>query len=356
MALDYKQAAVKLGMTVILLKWFSRYSPKSDGRKLQVSDEGFIEEAELEAFDKHLWSEWPTRSVPAEISRELQREAQGTCPICNRGTDVPQEAHIDRKGKEIAHYAQHPHNLILLCRECHGRYDDLPGSTITNDVVRTAKKRVLSRLLEDVARDVATAHAVTKQIEETREAVRGVISRIGSTVQVPTNAALDEDLLNRVAQAVLEAAGIHLDAEPVSTPEALSETLQQIGAAMTYTRPATAGVLRSYAAHLDAAKEDLADEWDHVPVDERAKCIRCGSPALISELECVRCSQTNWTLSDSESYRIDEKGQVYESDDDDRYPSRPIRCDHCKGTLFTVHFKSLCGWCDHMSERARDDD
>jgi hypothetical protein len=100
--------------------------------------------------------------------------------MCGNPSDVMQQAHIDRYNMELRHYCQHPHNLMLMCRECHGRYDD---GLIRNEVVRHAKNQALARLMEDVDRDIALEE-VMRRVERHAE------DRIGQILKVATGSAV----------------------------------------------------------------------------------------------------------------------------------------------------------------------
>lgn len=152
--LSLLETAHRLRMHVSLVQWLTRHAPKPGSRAklaLATPTPTFLEQ-DVEAFNTFLWSQWATRQIPAEIQRELEREARAHCGLCRRASDVMEAAHIDRLGVERPDYCQHPHNLILLCRECHGRYD---RRLVENHIIKHAKRQLLNALMADVDRDIA---------------------------------------------------------------------------------------------------------------------------------------------------------------------------------------------------------
>lgn len=204
----YLEAAERFRYTPHLLKWFCRYAAKpGEGRKLLEVTEGNFHESELIDFERHLWRPWPTRYVPAGISAELKREASGVCVTCSAPCDVLEESHIRRKGIELEHYCQHPHNLLLLCPTCHRRYDG-PSQQLDFETVRHRKEVAQGRLLAEVDRQVAIARAVSQLTaplrqaidSSDREAMLEVLDEIGKELgvafclppEIPAEAVLDE--------------------------------------------------------------------------------------------------------------------------------------------------------------------
>ena len=120
-------AAVRFKMSPELLRWFTSYAPKNDGKKLPYTDENgiyYFEYDDLIKFNSHLLSPWQkpksgTRPhIPEGISAEIKREAHFRCPACN--TNVGEIAHIESVSSILNN---HPHNLIYLCPTHHTVYD-----------------------------------------------------------------------------------------------------------------------------------------------------------------------------------------------------------------------------------------
>ena len=110
-----------------LLRWFTSYSPKKDGRKLKsevIEGVYYFDKKELLEFDSYLHLPWPKAptaqrpTIPAGIALEVNTECFYRCPICN--TTIGELAHIKAVSKS---YDNHPHNLIYLCPDHHTLYD-----------------------------------------------------------------------------------------------------------------------------------------------------------------------------------------------------------------------------------------
>jgi len=348
LAMDYKHAADRLKMTIHLLKWSAGHSPKSDGRKLEVSAEGDISEEEIESFEKYLREPWTARYVPAGISKELKREARGSCGCCGDPCTVLEEAHIDRKDIEAEFYCQHPHNLILLCRNCHGRYDDATDKFITNDVIKHCKNRLLEELIKDVRDDVARAEGIRRAHQQMMEEAR--------TKAVSPTLWWDGHAMEVFQKSVLEQG---MDKFPIAagirpgTGAELKDALIALSGSLGGSEPATAGTLRSMAQGVgDSLEVAEKDEWEYVPQD--SECSRCLSPAMLDSLVCAACEQDDNEVHDNENYLVEEEegghAAVYLEEADGEY--RVHRCPNCGSEHFSqVCYRTYCAYCEHMWHR-----
>jgi hypothetical protein len=129
--LNQYEAAVLLGMSPTLLKWFTGHAAKSgDPRKLKIAKKDgsliYFEKQELLDFDAWLRQPWPhppgTRPyLPSAIRREIRIEAGGTCAICHTHPDTCEAAHLEEVSVTRRN---HPHDLLWLCANHHTRYDN----------------------------------------------------------------------------------------------------------------------------------------------------------------------------------------------------------------------------------------
>lgn len=348
--LTYKEAAHRLRMTVSLLKWCERYAPKKDGQKLKFTG-GLVEEADLIAFDSHLKTAWPSRALPTGIRKELHLEAAGQCGVCGDPCEHFEEVHIDRLNKELKYYCQHPHDLILLCGGCHGRYDR--GSTITNAVVRKRKDILLSRLMEDVDRDMAVAKIARDGLVELHRTLAANAGR-------PDPQSTQEWI---AFTASVFATGT-TPADLVETPDdaGLGTKLEQASRLLVNTMPVTSGTLRAVAEKLEEggsfAPPTEAEAWEFIePEREPGECLRCGQQTPVEEYTCPKCDH----------WGTDHHGEVPVSVDRDQSPPRvefedarrdsyALKCEKCGSTKVDVEFQSLCDYCRHMTEKAAADD
>jgi hypothetical protein len=162
--LTLERTAHALRMSAQLVRWFTQNTVC--GTRLQATgNPARFKEAEVKRFDEKLRGAWNNKNVPTEVSRELRREASGKCAMCDQPNDHLEEAHIKRKGVELPHHCQHPSNLILMCPNCHTRYDSNKGR-IDLQTVEHAKKRLVSRLMESTDRDVRLEKLLRKKARE----------------------------------------------------------------------------------------------------------------------------------------------------------------------------------------------
>lgn len=343
--LSYKEAAHRLRMTVGLLKWCERYAPMKDGMKL-VFTNGLIEDADLLAFDAHLRTEWPSRAVPTGIRNELRLEAAGRCGVCSNPCEHFQEAHIDRQGKEALYYYQHPHNLILLCGSCHDSYDR--GSTVGNNVVRKRKDILLSRIMEDVDRDIAIAKI-------TRDGVAEIYRVLAANAGKPDHRSTKGWIA--FTDSLFAAPGT-TPPDLVSTPESseLGAKLQLASDLLVLTMPVTSGTLRGSVERLEKGDPFTApteaEAWEFIesePVE--GECPRCSQQTPIESYTCLNC----------EHWGVDCHGEVPFVD---REPSPPrveledaqgdsyqVECEKCGSKKLEFEFQPLCDYCRHVTEK-----
>ena len=141
------EAAQDVKISPTLLRWFTSYAAKDDGRKLKFTiKEGvyYYEKKELLEFNTYLHMPWAkpakgTRpTIPTGIATEIKTESHYRCPICN--TNIGELAHIKPVSKT---FDNHPHNLIFLCPNHHTVYDfGFRYSNITEEDILIHKKAI----------------------------------------------------------------------------------------------------------------------------------------------------------------------------------------------------------------------
>jgi len=142
------EAAQLVKISPTLLRWFTSYDAKGDGRKLDFEDNAgvyFYEKKKLLDFNANLQSPWTkppsgTRpNIPKGIQQEIKTEAYFTCPVCH--TNVGEIAHIEPVCTTLNN---HPHNLIFLCPNHHTVYDfGFKFKNIKKDDVKHFKDNLL---------------------------------------------------------------------------------------------------------------------------------------------------------------------------------------------------------------------
>ena len=319
-------------MTVKLLQWCKSYSPKRDGRKLQFNNDGTIEGAEIVAFDAYLHAPWDDKNPGLEISREIARESRGLCGNCQRATDALEVAHIDRFEEELTYHCQHPHNLIMLCVECHTRYDRL--RTLTNDQIKHAKQILIARLMEDVDRDF-----------EMQRQMQTWVMTYGSKVMSAWQS-FTQGLAQQAETVVTGSASA-----PAASPAEAGEKLSFLSGSVAQTSPLTSKLLNTYAVSVlndepppaNVSVEDLFDDRPPQP----GKCYRDGEDTPIESASCSECGEG----TDTPSFAVAIGDGSYELYDEDfRGDTTQIVCE-CGSKSFDVEFEALCEYCAHMSSK-----
>jgi len=343
--MDYAEAAYHLQITVKLLSWFRSYSAKGDGRKLVVDDDGQIDDVEVQAFDAYLRGAWPSRNVPVGVTHELRREARGQCGCCAGPCSVLEEAHINRRGVEVEHYFQHPHNLILLCPTCHARYDSTTDKFINNEIIKHSKEVLLGRLMENVKTDIERARRVQTAAEELKAEWR---ARAGLSIDQRWEAGAVEFFDQTVVASGLRQLPV-AGAVRVQSAADLKDGLAFLSGALAPTQPVTSSALDGYAEQVGVSLDPIeGDPWGWSP--KEGECSRCGEAAMIEHAVCANC-ETSQYLDDEDQYHIDahEDGGVRILTEDARGEKQAVRCDDCDSDHFTeIEYETYCSYCQHM--------
>ena len=352
----FVEAAHIVRMTPRLLRWFTSYSPKNDGQKLPFKTHGKISLEDLHRFDTYLRDPWPSRSVPAGISQELRREACGKCGLCDAPVDTLHEAHIDRKGIEVEYYQQHPHNLMLLCPNCHTRYDQRTKGSITNDVVRSAKMRMVSRLLEGVDRDIALEKMIRNATSSQPNQHHTQTGRLDMP-QDRVDALIDVVTKMQAQLASLEAA-----------QEKITSLERSLGAELPVSAARLSTLSHQTTEGLPSIPTPDADDlWMAIPPGPEfrpGECMRGdGSYALLEDAYCEKCDQ-DLMLSPEEPIAIDYDASgkivsVYlEEPTGYKGETEAVRvlCEKCNSDNdLEFSFGSYCSYCQHMYDKMMDD-
>ncbi|MBT9559388.1 MAG: HNH endonuclease [Myxococcales bacterium] len=345
--MNLAEACYHLRITTNLLKWFTQYSPKCDERKLQLETDGSFDLAELNAFATYLHDAWDSRDVPAGVARELLVEAGGQCGLCLAPCETFETAHIERKDIELRYYSQHPQNLILLCPNCHRRYDNKLLGSVTPDVVRAAKDRLISRKMAAIDLDVARAYAIKLAIDATKQEFSRVINELIGAY--PNNILL----WNTCGAHLLAAASVGTFGRPMPLsdfgPTAPDVALMALSGSVGRldTSSVTRGVLDGYVLEAAGKVPVAPDYWELVETEnDNTICGICDpgedhppplveyhphhdSSGSISKLEVGSCDWCNGT-----STRCKDCGcvtAVYESMYD-----QVIECEGGCGMTFIV--------------------
>lgn len=310
------QAALRVGMSPRLLRWFSSYAPKIDGkRKLAFESkngEHYYVEGDLLAFDAFLKEPWPNGPgdrppIPAGILDEIRAEAHFQCAVCGHGNDG-EAAHI--LAVHTSH-SNHPHNLLWTCPNHHTAYDHghRMHATLKEEGVKAVKRRIRESQ-ERLWRIEAQAGSAIVALIQDIEAIRAALAASGVDQFRPGLLAAarwagtkfqseasngnrtEEGALARRVRAAIPSAGIEDESAIEAVVRARDEFLQEKdevvcpacngeGAFGLYdVCPACGG--DAYMSREDAS---LVDERDY----EQIECAVCRGRGLRGGDDCPAC-------------------------------------------------------------------
>ena len=334
--LNYDEAAHRVRMTPTLLKWCTKYAPRRDGMKLAFAPDGTIDEQDLTSFDAHLRADWGDKYVPTGILEELKREALGRCATCP-DTQPLDGAHVNRRKHEALHYYQHPHNLLLMCKNCHGRYDSMKDPTLTHAVISHRKGVLQSGLLEAIDREIHAAREVEKLIAPFRASL-AFAGSLSFWSGAPGAAAYQQ--LSMLSGSL---------GAPVPTPSTGAQRLLALSSALAPQYPLAAAKVASLFDGLGTDTET----WEHLDDGEQETwlCSRGdGAIAMVESARCPNCDEETGECYNEEPVAVERQGDLlvayfHDGHDDTYTPS----CPSCGNSPLDFTFQSLCGYCEHMT-------
>lgn len=352
---DYKEAAYHLRVSVEFLRYCTERVLKPGGRVLQEEEPGHFRRSELDAFTEHLWEEWETRSIPDEVTRELNRETQGRCAYCDRTTERLKRAHIDRKDVERKKpprkgYCQHPHNLVYLCGECHDRYDLPPEKApVDNAAIKAAKERRLAHLMTVVDREVEQRRMLREVADEIRADAQKSYGAMPFMQAAPTQ---------QLVEALTATTGsFGADVSMVDLSDG-AEALMVLSGSLGFTAPLVSAQLRAYAHEIETGEEsEEGDEWRFVEIPpEPGMCAtHDGNCACIESCTCLDCGEVGYTIEEPSSVEEDENGLLIPHFEDARGDTAPLACEKCGSSKLEVEFEEHCSYCKDRWARLDDE-
>lgn len=153
--LDAKAASLYLRITPELLFYYVRYGAKGrNGKRLPTVDGTTttrFSKSDLDAYDVYLQEPWPSpegkrAEIPTGVRDYLKIEAGGMCARCGAGSPLEDAHIIDWETSRSNHH----HNLVRLCKNCHGMYD-------TGAISRSEIDRIKASVVERVQRRITGA-------------------------------------------------------------------------------------------------------------------------------------------------------------------------------------------------------
>jgi hypothetical protein len=333
------EAAIKFGVSVELIDYFTKYCPKS-GEKIKLksfnSEIGeMYDENELVLFRNYLNCPWPlptsskaTRpTIPNPIKNYIKQESHYACAICGY-MDNGEVAHIDPVSNS---FNNSPDNLIFLCPNHHTKFDNdcyKPSSNLTEDEVRAAKllkQASMRRVLKYEAN--ATKYVLTiinflKSIEEklAKENSNNFISIYTTEMMKIT------ELLPNLSEKSGKQDPQSLKSE---TENLLSKHAPELTKLVNVENIKNNDTnLRSTVKNIISFTSDLRIDLDEV------ECPHCGGSGQTGRVgdTCAFCrGACVVTQEEAENY--------------DRNEIDEVECPHCGGSGETGRAGNLCAYC-----------
>jgi DnaJ-class molecular chaperone len=328
-------AAMRLGVSLELLDWFVKKSPKRDRRKLitkNVDGELYFDDEELRAFQKYLHDPWPKPAnggrphIPEALKEDIRAECHYSCAICGNMNNG-EVAHIDAVADTLNNG---PDNLVLLCPNHHTQYDNgfKPSNNVTRAAVLAAKevKRNTRRRLMKVEANVTKCFLGTISM----------LKQLEAKLQASGTTKDEAEVYATEVKRLLE------------TVPKMSQQLQELGRADQSIDDVTK-LLAAKAPHLAKAATGAMPKQSEVRSAARS-VLGAVEEALIEldEVECPHCGGRGQIglVGDLCSYC---KGSCYVSEDDaNRYDPvelDEVECPRCAGRGQTGLVGDLCAFC-----------
>ena len=342
-------------MSVEFLRYCTARRLKPGGRLLKEESTGHFRKSELDDFNDHLWQEWKERTIPDEVTRELNRESQGRCGHCRRTTERTKRAHIDRKDLErkkapYKGWCQHPHNLIRLCGECHDRYDHPRGTdSIDHAAIKDSKQKCLAYLMSAVDLEVERRRMLRDVADQIRADARKTYGAMPFMQTAPTE---------RLVQALTATTGsFGVDVSSIDTGGG-AEALTALGGSLGFTSPLAAAQVRAYAHEVQTGDQvEEGEEWKYIEIPpEPGICAsHDGNCACIDSYTCLDCGEVGYTGEEPTAVVEDENGLLIPWFEDARGDSNPLTCEECGSSNLEVEFEEYCSYCKDRWARLDDE-
>ncbi len=375
------EAAIKLGVGVELIEYFTRYCPKhKDNRKLlakKMEGQLVIEEKELLDFQRYLNLPWPVPSsadrptIPTPIKDDIKRESHLGCAICG-SMDNGEVAHIEAVDTSLNNS---PDNLIFLCPNHHTKYDlgHKPANNVTPEMVRAAKllkrksrQRMLAyeanavkgllgliQLIKSIGAKLKVkensdqVEILTTEVQKLLELVPELSEAAESQARLDQPGTELEKVLTESAPAFAKLALKVKDAKSPSDVRHVAKTVtdkshevlldfDEVDCPHCFGRGMT-GLVGDYCAYCKGSclvTQEEFDEYDRAVIDE-VECPHCHGRGTIglTQIFCVFCSGS-CVVSKEEAEEYD-PGELDET-----------QCPHCHGRGTVGFNQNLCSYCD----------
>jgi hypothetical protein len=337
MLLNKIEAAMKLGLSMELLDYFTKKCPKQDETRVlktsQADGQVLFDDGELLSYQNWLRQPWPYTKgprppIPEAIKTDIKAESHYGCAVCGY-SDNGEIAHIEAVADTLNNS---PDNLIFLCPNHHTKYDlgYKPSSNITIDVVRAAKlvkRSTRQRMMRYEANAANLFLAVTSLLKNIEQKLKkdGISADLVQVYMTET-----KSLMERMPDLVA-----HAD-EAAKADKDLGEMSAAIAkAAPKLAKAVPASVKTKEDSAIRTALSTVVETVDEVLVDlDEVECPRCGGAGmtgLVGDL-CAYCKGSCFVSS--------EEAEAYNPDDIDQ-----VECPRCAGRGMVGWVSTLCPYC-----------
>lgn len=352
MFLNKIEAAMKLGISIELLDYFTKKCPKQNETRvlnaIKADDQVMFDDGELVSYQNWLSQPWQYTKgqrppIPSAIKDDIKAESHHSCAICGH-FDNGEVAHIEAVSDTLNNS---PDNLIFLCPNHHTEYDlgHKLKSNISIDVVRAAK--LVKR---------STRHRMMRYEANATKMFLGITSILKGIDQKLKKEGTSADL----AQVYLTEIKSLMERMPDLADKAdeaakADQDLGDVGAAIAKIAPkvakATSGSVKTKEdSAIRAALATVVETVNEALIDlDEVECPHCGGggmTGLVGDL-CAYCKGSCFVSS--------EKAEEYDPADIDQ-----VECPRCAGRGTVGWAGTLCpfcgGSCVATNERAGDFD
>jgi len=332
------EAAMKLGVSVELIEYFTKKCPKS-GENVKIkpvkTELGeMYDESQLIEFNNYLSSPWPISkkgnrpTIPEAIKEDIRRESHYSCAICGH-MDNGEVAHIEAVSTTLNNS---PENLVFLCPNHHTKYDFgyTLNTNITIDEVRAAKllkRKSRLRILKYEANATKYLYTIInflKNLENKlkKEENQNLVSIYLTEMEKITL------LIPELAQKSHEQAA--KDEFITKTEKALSKHAPEL------TKFAYSEVIKHSDKDLRNAVNSIVSRTSDIIIDiDEVDCPHCagsGQTGRVGDL-CAYCGGSCVVTH--------EKYEKYDRDEIDE-----VDCPHCGGSGQTGRAGDICAYCE----------
>ena len=277
------EAAMRMGISVDLLRYFTKHCPKQGETRLlatqTLGDQTLYEQKEIDEYRRYLNKPWPHEkgkrpALPDPIKQDIKLEAHLWCAVCGN-PNSNEVAHIEAVADTLNNS---PENLIYLCPNHHSAYDlgFKPSSNVNMDAIRAAKvikRESRQRMMRFEANASKLLHSVIATLEKlVSAAIETKSADLASVMETETR-----QLLSALPTLLKEAeTAAAKDSDFTSVDKAVSRFAPTIGKYLIGLTPqSNESQVRTAASSVVQSVNTALAELDEV------ECPHCGGRGLL---------------------------------------------------------------------------